>query len=308
MTSNITFTYPTVHHNDERRVYFDHDQLLVMRRWLREENKTFVEGQDSLYVLSSKHKYINKAACHTWTNLKGQTMLMTPGEIARVELERAFGRALDITEKKRLDLLEVKAPRYWDGIVRDPEYLYYTDLSGAYWQCYRLLTMDCVWPRGMGELSMFELGERVKSCKPARNAVVGISIAHKAHMFHNGQFDDKFFYNPWFNPAVWAHVQAFVHEVAVKAICLGACYIATDGYLFHDMNQWDRFNDWLDDKGLDYKCLEGEGWVTAWGSWKVGLKQTKKKRIASILDHRNIVHHSGMVNWMQKRRRILLGQ
>ena len=308
MTLNTTFTFQTILSDDHKRVYFDHGQLMVMKRWLREEGSTFVEGQDSLYVLSSKFKYINKSVCQPWTNSRGETFLMTPGEIARVELERAFGRAIDITQKNRIDLLDISAPRYWDGVVYDPAHLYYTDLSGAYWQCWRLLTMDCVWPRGMGASTMFEMGERLAKYKPARNAVAGITRSYKARMFYQGEFTDKDFYNPWFNPAIWAHIQAFVHEVAVKAIACGAIYIATDGYLFQDAFDWLGFNYWLDENGLDYKTLSGDGYVTAWGSWKVGEKQTKRKRTASVFNHFNIVPHSGMVKWMQKRKRILQGQ
>jgi len=307
-TSNTTFTFPTIRSDDHKRVYFDHQQLMVMKRWLREEGTTFVEGQDSLYVLSSKFKYMNKAVCQVWENAKGERMLMTPGEIARVELERAFGRSPDISEKKRLDLLSDSAPRYWDGNVYDDCYMFYTDLSGAYWQCWRLLTMDCVYPRGMGASTMFEMGERLKDNKPARNAVAGITRAHVAHMFYKGAFVDKFFYNPWFNPAIWAHLQSFVHEVATKAIAFGAVYVATDGYLFVDGIQWGKFNKWLEENDLDHKTLDGEGYCTAWTSYKVGEKQTKRKKYTSVLNHFNIVPHSGMVKWMQKRKRILLGQ
>ena len=305
---STTYTFPTIRLGRDTRVYFDHQQVLLMKRHLKEQGKTFVEGQDSIYCLNSKFKYINRDVCHIWPTLEGEKILMTPGEIARTELERAYGRKLTLPERHRKDLLEVTAPRHWDGVVRDPAHLYYTDLNGAYWQCWKWLTLDCVWPRGVGRLPMFELGERVKLFKPARNAVVGISIAHKAHMYHEGTYNYKPFFNPWFNPGIWAHVQAFVHEVACKAIEFGSCYVATDGYLFDDYRKWDRFNGWLDDSDLEYKTLEGEGWLTAWGSWKVGDKSTKRKRKKNLLDHHNIAPESGMVQWLQKKKRIHQGQ
>ena len=305
---NITYTFPTIHLEHGHRVYFDFNQLMAMKNWLRREGKTFVEGQDSLYVLNSKTKYILKTHCVTWTNLKGETMLLSPGEVARVELERAFGRTLDLPEKRRLNLLDVKPPRYWDKVVHEDRELFYTDLNAAYWQCWLLLTLDCVWPRGMGDAGMLEMGERLKDYKPGRNAIAGITMSHEARMFHNGEFTSKPFYNPWFNPAIWAHLQAFVHEVAVQAVACGSIYIATDGYFFKDCFEWLKFNNWLDDNGLAYKTEQGEGYLTSWGSYKVGNKKTKRKHYNSVMDHTNIVPHSGMVKWMVKRRRTLLGQ
>lgn len=305
---SITYTFPTILPDGERRVYFDFNQLMTMKRWLRSENKTFVEGQDSIYCLNSKTKYILKTNCTVWTTLKGEKMLMTPGEVARTELERAFGRSVDLPEKRRLSLLDVKPPRYWDKEVYEDCPLYYTDLNAAYWQCWRLLTLDCVFPRGMGQHSMLEMGERLKDYKPGRNAISGITMAHEARMFHNGEFTAKPFYNPWFNPAISAHLQAFVHEVAVKAIACGSIYIATDGYFFKRYQDWDKFNDWLEDQNLAYKVESGEGYLTTWGSYKVGSRQTKRKKYNSTMDHTNIVPHSGMVKWMLRRKRTLLGQ
>lgn len=305
---NITFSYPTPHLNEGHRAYFDFQQLMTMKNWLKRDNKTFVEGQDSLYCLNSKIKYILKDNCAVWTNLKGETFLMTPGEIARVELERAFGRSTRLPGGKRLNLLDVKPPRYWDKEVYEDCDLFYTDLNAAYWQCWRLLTLDCVWPRGMGEAGMLEMADRLKDNKPARNAISGITMAHETRMFVNGEFTTQPFYNPWFNPAIWAHLQAFVHEVAVKAIACGAVYIATDGYFFKDCFEWLKFNTWLDDNGLAYKTENGRGYLTSWGSYKVGEKKTKRKHYNSVLDHTNIVPQSGMVKWMQKRRHTLLGQ
>lgn len=305
---NTTYTFPTIHPEFGLRVYFDYNQLLTMKGWLKREGKTFIEGQDSLYVLNSKTKYILNTNTTVWTDLKGNTMLMTPGEVARVELERAFGRSLDLPEKRRLSLLDVKPPRYWDGVVYEDCDLFYTDLNAAYWQCWRLLTLDCVYPRGMGQASMFEMGERLKDYKPGRNAIAGITMSHEARMYHNGEFSAKPFYNPWFNPAIWAHLQAFVHEVAVKAISCGAVYIATDGYFFTDWLNWQKFNNWLGDNDLAYKTESGEGYLTSWGSYKVGSKQTKRKKYDAVMDHTNIVPHSGMVKWMLKRKLTHHGQ
>lgn len=305
---NTTFTFQTPLLEDGHRVYFDFQQMMTMKNWLRRDNKTFVEGQDSLYCLNSKIKYILKDNCRLWTNLKGETFPMTPGEVARVELERAFGRDLHLPEKRRLGLLDVKPPRYWDGQVYEDKYLFYTDLNAAYWQCWRLLTIDCVWPRGMGEHSMLEMGERLKDYKPGRNAVAGITMAHEARMHINGEYLHQPFFNPWFNPAIWAHLQSFVHEVAVQAISYGCIYIATDGYFFSDGVMWSKFNDWLENNGLAYKTEQGEGYLTAWGSYKVGEKKTKRKHYKSVMDHTNIVPHTGMIKWMQKRRHTLLGQ
>lgn len=305
---NITYTFQTPRLDDGVRCYFDHGQMLVMKRWLREENKTFVEGQDSLYCLNSKIKYILKDNCTMWENLKGERFLMTPGEVARVELERAFGRSIDLPWPRRIGLLDVKPPRYWDKEVYEDCPLFYTDLNSAYWQCWRFLTLDCVWPRGMGNADMLQLGERLKHYKPGRNAISGITMAHETRMFNKGEYHQHPFYNPWFNPAIWAHLQAFVHEVAVKAIACGSIYIATDGYFFKRYQDWDKFNDWLEDNELAYKTAEGKGYLTAWGSYKVGDKQTKRKHYKSVIDHTNIVPHTGMVKWMTKRRRTLLGQ
>lgn len=303
---NTTYTFPTIHPENEHRVYFDFTQLMAMKRWLREENKTFVEGQDSLYCLNSKTKYILRDNCTLWPTLKGERMLMTPGEVARTELERNFGRKPDLPEKRRLDLLRVKPPRYWDKEVYEDCNLFYTDLNAAYWQCWRLLTLDCVWPRGMGELNMIEMGERLKNYKPGRNAISGITMSHEARMYHKGEWKSQPFYNPWFNPAIWAHLQAFVHEVAVKAIALGCRYVATDGYIFYDSEEWANFNTWLTDNDISYKVEMGEGYLTSWGSYKVGERRTKRKKYNVVMDHTNIVPHTGMVKWMLRRKRTLL--
>lgn len=303
MILNTTYTYQKIVSDDPLRVYFDHSQIMVMKRWLRDEGKTFVEGQDSLYVLGSKMKYINKDVCNLWKNLDGEPIMMTPGEIARTELERYLGRKTDLPNKRKLDLLDFSVPRYFDGKVRDPAYLYYTDLNGAYWQIWRHLSLDCVWPRGMGEADMFWLGEELAHLKPARNAVAGITRSHQVRMFCRGEYIDNAFYNPWFNPAIWRHLMSALHEIASMALKHNCIYIATDGYLFESMVDWATFNCWLTDNQLTYKTDNGIGYLTGWGSYKVGDKQTKRKRLQPTgINHFNVYNEEGMIKWLKRRR------
>lgn len=282
----------------DKRIYVNRDTMQVIYKRLVEEGTTFIDSVSSLYVPSLKVKYVDTDTTELWPDLLGEFIPMTPGEMARTELERYCGKPNVWYKKESLSLLEIPPPNYFDGNRREGK-LWYVDLQGAYHQIYSELTLDCAWPRGVGQLLLRGVGERLRDKKTARNAVVGISRNRHITMFYQGGFVEKPFYNPWFNPGLWRHIQSILHEIACFAVERKCCYVATDGYIFTDPFNFGYFLQYLDDIGFKYKTLNGKGYIHGWADYKVGSKETKFKRDScNSLD--NLVKGEDTVRWFKR--------
>lgn len=288
----------------ERRSYLDLDQYMIRKRELVADNITFVEGTDSLFLVSSRHKYIRKDACTYWPNPDGELVLMTPGEVARLELKREFGDYKTFYKKEDFDrqkkLLDIPPPYFWDGIPIKDKPLYYLDIKAAYWQVYQWLTLDMVWPCGMGQRHFYPLAQRLAEFKLARNSVIGITRANRMTLWKSGEPVEHGFINHYYNPAIWQAVQSVMHEIAWTAKCHGACYIAVDGYIFTSPMDFGWFQAYLDDKGFTYETQKGEGYILGWSAYKVGEKKTHGKSKGILPGPDTVQFKKGYVEWLLK--------
>lgn len=306
MTTSITLTFPTEVRDGERRVYFDEAQMRQQIKALRVEGKTFIQGSDSIYCLNTQVRYIRKESVIAWIDLKGDAILATPGEIARIELEREFGERPRYAKKQYMGLLDcLVPPNYWDMVIYENVPLYYVDLTSAYFQIYRYLSLDLAHPRGMGSLLLHNIASRLERVKPARNAIIGISRQKSIWMTKGGVTAEKPYSNPYLSPPLWHTVQAILHEIAATAIRTGCVYVATDGYIFTSEIDFLDFIAFLDDNDFVYHTEQGIGYLTGKSSYSVGNKTTKVKNYGAVLRSYDFVDRDqrGYVEWMKKVRK-----
>jgi hypothetical protein len=286
------------------RSVMDTVQLREHKKQLIKDGITFVEGTDSIYMLSSRVKIINRDTAVYWPTLDGKVVLMTPGEVARTELRREFGDYKRFYKKADFDrekkLLDTPPPYFWDGIPVKNKPLFYVDLSAAYWQIYQWLTLDMVHPLGMGDKHFYHLAHRLKEFKLARNSIIGITRTCKMSVWKKGEPIEQGFTNPYYNPAIWATVQGIMHELAWTARTHGAAYIAVDGYIFCSPLDFGWFTAFLDDMGFTYKTEKGEGYILGWSVYSVGNKATRGRSKGLLPGPDTVQFKKGYLEWFQK--------
>jgi hypothetical protein len=174
-------------------------------------------------------------------------------------------------------LLDISPPIFWDGRSRR-FWGYYVDLRSAYYNIYRWLWLDTLWPRGTGspELrfdNLSNIGELYK-WKPARNAVIGITRSTTLTTWQGDKVKDQPYKNYHLNPMLWMTVQKVLHDIAREALSLGAVYVATDGYVFKSDRGVSRFVSMLTDYDLDVSTIVGYSEIKCFGCYRVGGKKT----------------------------------
>lgn len=281
------------------RMYFTPTQLNDLYLELQNKEIYFIDGQSSIYVPSQKTKYLDIEQCKEWPDLDGVVSLVTPGEAARLELERNFDKPRMIIKRKHLNRLDITPPRYFMGKSYSGGDLHYFDLEGAYCQLYRVLTLDIVYPRGMGELELDPVGSILASWKTARNSVIGITRSKRITAVKGKKIIEQTFKNPFFNPDLWLTIQMLLHEIANYALQEGSIYVSTDCYIFRRQRNADNFRDFLTSNSLKYHYYGGGGFVSGWSSYKVGARATRRtNRTTSYV--RNIISSNGWVDWWAK--------
>jgi len=266
---------------------------------LSSKDISFIRTAHSIYVPSTRIKYLNKDDCFVWPDLEGIVYPMTPGEIARVELEREFGKPRIWVKKKDLEKLSIPPPQYYDGVVRSGK-LWYVDLNSAYHQIYKYLSLDIVWPRGQGGLLLNNVAERLAPNKLARNSLVGISRSRKLWLDTPQGTKEINFHNPFFNPNLWRTIQSILHEIATTAIKGGCCYVSVDGYIFDNLINFTDFTEYLNGHRLSFKTKKGSGYIRGFADYKVGAKETKVKAMeARPLDKIERLE-KGCLEWLTK--------
>lgn len=258
----------------EGRIYLPLGGLVKLQTELSERGVSYIQSSSSIYVPSTKVKYLVQTSCHYWAGLDGKSYLMSPGEIARTELMREFGKPKIWLKKSDFEKLDFPVPQFWNG-EQYQGYLWYVDLNAAYHQIYRELSLDIVWPRGQGTMLLNRVADRVKGCKPARNAVVGVTRARLIFMNTPEGSKRMFFENHFLNPSLWRTIQSILHEIATTAIRGGCRYVATDGYLFDNFIDFADFTEYLSDCEVSFKSEKGEGYIRGFADYKVGKKETK---------------------------------
>jgi hypothetical protein len=234
----------------------------------------FVPKHKTKYLLNAADEEGKTTLCY-WPNEEGETIPMTFGEVARTELKRAF------PDLKRVGWQRPMV-KYFDKNVpigcwaRYKGELIYTDLKAAYWQIYKHLWLNTCHPRGMGNLPLFDVAEKLKDVKPARNALLGTTRLRQAVAWRGFEPIYLRVKNPFLSPGLWVTVMNILHDIAGLAYLTGAIYVATDGY-FHPVERSygaALFQLELEQSGLDYRTEVKPGDIRGWANYKFGEKET----------------------------------
>ena len=249
---------------------------------LKRNTVYFTAGMNSIYVPSLKRKYIDKSVCKPWNSESGLRELVTPGEAARFELKSAFPDIGRIGwPKGQVSLLDKRVPLHYTG-PSEGDFVY-IDLKGAYYQIYRCLWLDTTYPRGYyGRYPLREVADTLNVWKPARNAVIGICRSREITGIKGNRRFALQIRNRFLSPGLWATVQDILHWVASTAVEMGAIYIHTDGYLFHQPETGELlpFVGWLMDNGFRFEFrANGQGQVVSWNNYRVGAFRTKANKL-----------------------------
>lgn len=261
-----------------RRIYVDDRTLMAMRLFFRDFGIWHVIGAHSISVPSMQTKIVVLSVCKPWVGLDGREVLMTPGEAARVELERAFPDLKRVGWPGPLiKLFDKRVPYHFTGPISRRE-LFYVDLEGAYYQIYRCLALDTCYPCGRGLLSLAGVGEALKPWKQARNSVIGVCRSRSATGIKGGRVHRLSTSNRYLSPSLWATVVGVLQHLAAIAVGTGDCgYINTDGYIFQSEDSFDFFTSLLRAWGIAFHTQRGEGEVTGWGCYEVGGKRAGRR-------------------------------
>ena len=202
---------------------------------------------------------------------------MTPGEAARMELDRAFPDLKKVGWLgPQVKLFSRQIPLYYAGPYKGE--LYYVDLSGAYWQVYRCLQLDVKYPCGRGVCSLTPVGEALKEWKQARNSVIGVCRSRSATGVKGRRVYQLATTNRYLAPELWATVCGILQFLATFAIrTCHAQYVNTDGYIFHSESGFDIFTAALRSWGIAFKTERGPGEIRGWGNYEVGGKRAGRR-------------------------------
>lgn len=276
---------------------------------LTDEKIYFICGSSSVYVPSLNRKYLNSNTAKRWPNIEGELEYMTPGEAARVELEREFDLITKVGWPKGLvTLFDHRSPIHYGGQAWGG--MTYVDLKGAYVQIYSRLHLDQAWPRSMGgRYPLRGVAKRLEIWKGARNALMGVIRSREATAVKDGRRITISTQNRWLSPGLWATVQDVLHMVADMALLHGAIYINVDGYIFPYVlgKEVDDFLYWLTSMGLIGEIrATGEGEISSWNSYRVGKYQTKPYSLGldTINKEFSNVYRNEREKWVKWWRRI----
>lgn len=261
-----------------------------------------IVGNSTLYVPKLKCKFVDRAATVEWPDLNGVMVLMTKGEAARTELDRAFPGLRRVGWfGPMISLFDKLPPMYYTGPGSFRGY--YVDLKGAYWTIYQKLWLDTCYPRGMGQLSLCPVALATGTNKAVRNAVIGVISGRYVTMLKkDGTMKQVKSRNKYLSPCLWGTIQDILHDIAYLAVRAGARYICTDGYLFPDQSGVDEFIARLELYGFRLHVTRGDIDIKGWGIYKVGnAKETARYRSSSaaiVSQFSNLYHtERNTVTW-----------
>lgn len=293
-----------------KRYVVTESEFIRIKSELVKQETYFSAGHASLYAPSIATKYLNEKAVRHWLDLDGNIIPMSAGEAARTELSRAFPDIKRVGWLPReISLFDARSPCHFTGPATGE--MIYIDLVSAYYQIYKCLWLDTTYPRGLyGQFPLYDVAERLKHWKAARNGVLGIIRSRHLVGFRGHKRVEMSVRNKFLSPGLWATVQHTLHWIAIEAINKGAIYVNTDGYLFpQDTSNVDVFLDYLVDHHLDYKVRAvGAGDVVAWNAYKVGAFSTLpyKLKLANLKQAKEFsnVITTGREGWAKYRQRV----
>lgn len=252
-----------------------------IRQVLMSRNVYFMAGINSLYVPSRNEKYLlaynreGQSMVREWHDCDGEVLWMTPGEVARTELEREFPNVKRVGWlKKQVALFDWRWPMVFYGPYRGEAV--YIDLVGAYHQIYQRLWLDVCYPRGRGSLPLRFIAERLGKWKAARNSLLGVTRSRESSGFRGATRYKLAMGNRFLSPHLWATVQGVLNEIANRCLECGGIYVATDGYILPVGPNTRAFEQFLRDFGLEYRTLAGDCHIRGWGNYQVGTRETKR--------------------------------
>lgn len=266
--------------NQPKRIYLEHAAFRFLRFFLQTRDIYFIAGTNSLYVPSRQEKYIlytnadGSKLCRMWTDENNKEYEMTPSEAARAELKKTFPGLRRVGwQSEHVRLFDWRWPMLYGGPTKGEGA--YIDLKGAYHQIYSRLWLDTCFPCGYGNMSLTGIAETLQSWKAARNSLIGITAARQTMGVRGFQSFPLQTKNPYLSPGLWATIQAILNELALLAEQRGAIYIATDGYIFPNLLEAQKFEEVLYDVGLAYRKSTGNYEIKGWGVYSVSGKKTK---------------------------------
>lgn len=290
------------------RVIVSQDDFLIARNHLMNTGTFFMAGHSTLSVPSQQRKYLSDKGLRMWPDANGELVLLTPGEAARCEMNRAFPNLKRVGWKgPSIKLFDKKPPMVFSGPIDETDMIY-IDLKSAYWQIYQQLWLDVAYPRGIyGKYPLFGVALRLGGWKAARNAVIGICRSRELVGYRGHQRVKMQSRNKYLSPGLWATVQDILHWVAQTALKFGATYINTDGYLFDNMDGADSFMMWLADEEFIFEVRSrGAGEIRAWNNYRVGNKSTQPYKLGLPSYNKEFNNVQGQPNrkWSNYRTRL----
>lgn len=249
---------------------------------LQSQGTYFIAGTNTLYVPAGRKRYVDKTVCKPWPDLNGDIRLLNPGEAARIELAREWPDLKRVGWRGgMIGLLKWRSPLHYSGQYVGP--MIYIDLDGAYSQIYERFWLDTSYPRGYyGQYPLWDVAQRLKVWKSARNSLVGITRSTEAVAYRGTNRIVLKTKNKYLSPGLWASVQTTLHWIMNKAIELGAIYGNVDGYIF-PLPSWafvEDFTEWLSDNQVKWSIrAQGSGEVVCWNNYRIGQVRTKANQL-----------------------------
>lgn len=227
---------------------------------------------------------------HTWCGLP-----VSAASISR----RILSSALKVHNRQRFNwnksnfaLLQIPQPLYCSAYATKT-FLYYADITSAYWQIYRSLPTLLYFGSSSCQIS----GERfykvlptdLASQKLVRNSLVGCFRATTCLKVEQTKIVSRPTRNNLLSPSHWGFMAHLLHRFAAYAIDFGAIYYNTDGAIFDDRIKCDRWISFMRSLGFSIGIkAEGLGCVWGVGRYSIG-KATMPKILPPCLPFNNLL-------------------
>lgn len=254
-----------------KRIYVNRRSFKEVATAMRRSREFVIMGANSMFCPRIDVKWLLKEQCIKWHGY-----LMTPGEIAKEELHSAFPDLKKVGwSGDMVKMLGHQLPMYCQE-ERVGNFLY-VDIKAAYWQAYQNIWLDTAFPCGLGgKYDLAPVAYKLKDCKPARNALIGLIRSTRLAALRFGLSISIRSHNKYLSPNLWATVCTWLNEIAFEARTLGACYWMIDGGFFPVGSKYQVFLDWLVDYGIDHRSSWHHGHILGWLSYSMnGLKTTQ---------------------------------
>lgn len=234
-------------------------------------------GLGSFFDMRNEIKYYNRDICHPFSiDRNDKPELMLPGEAARHVLMHHY--PIGFTQSHQYNDTRIPAPILFNGASKLDSAIY-IDIKSCYCQMYKRLWLDTMYPSLSGTMPLRPIAEFFGKygqydanklfAKKARNAITGLLYSSRV-MFYNGtRYFSKRVFGNLFNPLVWYTINLALHELANRAIDYGAIYVATDGFIFPEKTNYNKFINLLDWLDLEFRAISGKCRILRFGAYSI---------------------------------------